>query len=48
MNSPAYRLILNMWVMRTIDGAYVQEKVPTRITQPECDAILATPQMTVV
>ena len=48
MDSPAYKFILNMWIMRTIDEIYVQGKVPTRITQTECDTILATPQMTVI
>jgi hypothetical protein len=47
MNSPAYAFILNMWIMRKVDEVYVQSKVPTRITQTECDMILLTPQMTV-
>lgn len=41
-----YQFILNMWIMRKIDAAYVQSKVPTRITQAEADMILATPQVT--
>ena len=41
-----YNFILNMWVMRKVDEVYVQSKVPSRITQLECDMILATPQMT--
>lgn len=41
-----YQFILNMWIMKRCDEIYVQSKVPTRITQVECDMILATPQMT--
>lgn len=40
-----YNFILNMWIMRKCDAEYVQSKVPTRITQVECNMILATPQM---
>jgi len=43
-----YGFILNMWIMRRVDQAKVQSYVPKYITQPECDMILATPQMTEV
>ena len=33
-----------MWIMYNADAAYVQSKVPTRITQEQCDTILGTPQ----
>jgi len=46
MASPAYGLILNLWIMRKIGEVYVQSKVSSRITQLECDMILATPQIT--
>ena len=41
-----YSFLLNMWVMRKINEAYLQDKV-TRgfITQAECDMIIATPQI---
>lgn len=42
--SSMYQFILNMWIMEKVDAAYVQSKVPLRITQTECDMILATPQ----
>jgi len=42
-----YAFILNMWIMREVDKVYVQSKVSARITQAQCDMILATPQMTV-
>jgi len=40
-----YAFLLNMWIMRKVDAAYIQSKVPTRITQEEADMILATPQI---
>jgi len=40
-----YNFILNMWIMKKIDVAYVRSKVPLRITQEECDMILTTPQI---
>lgn len=40
-----YAFILNMWIMRKVDTAYIQSKVPTRLTQAEADMILATPQV---
>ena len=46
MQSPAYAFLLNMWIMRKVDEAFLQSKVPSRITQIECDMILVTPQMT--
>lgn len=45
MASLAYSFILNMWVMRVIDGAKVQSYVPRFITQDEANMILATPQL---
>jgi len=44
--NPFYNFILNMWIMRRCDEAYVQSKVPSRISQVECDMILLTPQLT--
>ena len=41
-----YQFILNLWIMYKVDAIYVQSKVPLRITQAECDMILATPQGT--
>lgn len=37
--------ILNMWVMRRIDGDKLQSYVSKYITQQEADMILATPQV---
>jgi len=42
-----YQFILNLWIMYKVDETYVQSKVPLRITQEECDMILATPQGTI-
>lgn len=41
-----YQFLLNMWVMKKIDEAYLQDKV-TRgfITQEEMNMIIATPQI---
>lgn len=40
-----YQFILNMWVMKKIDSAKVQNYVGRYITQTEADMILATPQI---
>jgi len=40
-----YNYILGQWVMRAVTAEWVQSKVPTRITQEQCDTILATPQI---
>ncbi len=42
-----YAFLLNMWIMRKIDEAYLQSKVGTRITQQEYETIIATPQLPV-
>lgn len=43
--SKMYAFVLNMWVMRNIDEAKVQEYVTKKfITQDEANMILATPQ----
>ena len=39
-----YNFILDMWVIGKADAAYVQSKVPTRITQDQCNVILTTTQ----
>jgi hypothetical protein len=40
-----YNFILNQWIMKKITAEKVQSYVPRWITQEQCDAILATPQM---
>jgi len=41
-----YQFLLNMWVMRRIDEAYLQGQVTKgRITQQEYEMIIATPQI---
>lgn len=40
-----YQFLLNMWIMGRIDKEYLQSKVPKRITQEECEMIIATPQL---
>lgn len=44
-HSLAYAFILNMWIMRRVDQAFIEKQVRDgRITQEEADMILATPQ----
>ena len=41
-----YQFLLNMWVMKRIDEAYLQVQLAKgRITQQEYDMIVATPQL---
>lgn len=40
-----YQFLLNMWIMKRVDEAYLQSKVPLRISQEEYEMIIATPQM---
>jgi len=40
-----YNYILGQWIMRAVTAEWVQSKVPVRITQVQCDVILATPQI---
>lgn len=41
-----YAFLLNMWIMKRIDEAYLQVQVTKgRITQQEYDMIVATPQI---
>lgn len=45
MESLAYAFILNMWVMRRVDEAFIAKQVKDgRITAEESEMILATPQ----
>lgn len=39
-----YGFLLNMWVMKKVDAAYINRCVPKFLTQEEADMILATPQ----
>jgi hypothetical protein len=44
--SPAFNFFLNMWIMRRITEVELQAKVTGgRITQPEYEQIIATPQI---
>jgi hypothetical protein len=40
-----YSFILNMWIMRKVDAAWVQAQVPRWITKEQADTILATSQI---
>lgn len=41
-----YQFLLNMWVMKRIDTAFLEGQVTKgRITQQEYDMIVATPQV---
>lgn len=41
-----YQFLLNMWIMRRIDEAYLQIQVELgRITQQEYEMIVSTPQL---
>ena len=41
-----YAFLLNMWIMKKVDEAYLQAQVTKgRITQQEYDMIVATPQL---
>lgn len=41
-----YNFLLNMWTMKKVDEAYLQEMVSKgRITQKEYETIIATPQI---
>jgi hypothetical protein len=41
-----YAFLLNMWIMKRIDEAYLQVQVTKgRITQEEYNMIVATPQI---
>jgi hypothetical protein len=41
-----YTFLLNMWILRKIDEDYIKDKVAKgKITQIECDMIIATPQI---
>ena len=41
-----YQFLLNMWVIKRIDEAYLQVQLAKgRITQQEYDMIVATPQL---
>lgn len=41
-----YKFLLNMWIMRKVDEAYLQAQVAKgRITQEEYNMIIATPQL---
>lgn len=41
-----YNFLLNMWVMRKIDEAYLQAQITKgRLIQQEYDMIVATPQL---
>lgn len=41
-----YAFLLNMWIMKKIDEAFLQVQVAKgRITQQEYDMIVATPQL---
>ena len=44
MANSYYAFFLNMWIMKKITAEKLQTKVPTYLTQDECDMILATPQ----
>ncbi|MBO0602774.1 hypothetical protein I2483_13985 [Sporosarcina sp. E16_3] len=45
MSSPVYAFLLNMWMMKRLDEAYLKGQVTRgNITQLEMDMILATPQ----
>ena len=42
-----YQFLLNMWIMRKVDEAYLQNQVAKgRITQEQYNMIIATPQVT--
>lgn len=42
-----YQFLLNMWIMRKVDEAYLQARVTkNQITQQELGMIIATPQVT--
>ena len=46
MRNAVYPFLLNMWIMKRIDEAYLTEVVRLkRITEEEKQMILATPQM---
>lgn len=41
-----YQFILNQWIMRNVDEAFVEQQYQRgRITEQERDMILATPQI---
>lgn len=41
-----YQFLLNMWIMRKIDEAFLQGQITKgRVTQEEYDMIVATPQV---
>jgi hypothetical protein len=41
-----YAFLLNMWIMRKVDEAYLQSKVTSgRISQEEYNMITATPRI---
>lgn len=41
-----YGFLLNMWIMKKVDEAYLQVQVTKgRITQEELEMIIATPQI---
>ena len=41
-----YLFLLNCWILRKIDEEYLVDKVSKgKITQAECDMIIATPQI---
>lgn len=45
MRNPVYPFLLNMWIMKRIDEAYLTEVIRLkRITEEEKQMILATPQ----
>ena len=45
MQSLVYPFVLNMWIMKRVDEAFVNGQVRlSRLTQVEADMILATPQ----
>lgn len=41
-----YNFLLNMWIMKRVDEAYLQKRVDkNQITQKEYEMIIATPQI---
>lgn len=46
MNNPFYNFLLNMWIMKRINEAYLIGQVNKgRISEDEKEMILATPQL---
>ena len=39
-----YGFLLNMWIMKKVDEAYIRRCVPKFLTEAEAEMILATPQ----